>query len=99
LKALMRLVPRSSGRLTLGDVDISRVPVRDMVRLGIGYVPEGRHVFPGLTVENNLLLGAYTANWRTHTREPLNDVRDLPEPQVEHAITIVIDAVGCAPLQ
>jgi hypothetical protein len=52
-----------------------------------------------VTVENNLLLGAYTANWRTHTREPFNDVRDLPEPQVEHAITIVIDAVGRAPLQ
>jgi branched-chain amino acid transport system ATP-binding protein len=77
LKALMGLVPRSSGRLTLGDVDISRVPARDMVRLGIGYVPEGRHVFSGLTVENNLLLGAYTANWRTHTGEPLNDVYEL----------------------
>jgi branched-chain amino acid transport system ATP-binding protein len=95
----MGLVPRSSGRLTPGDVEISRMPARDMVPLGIGYVPEGRHVFPGLTVENSLLRGAYTANWRTHTGEPLNDVRVLPEPQVEHAITIVIDAVGCAPLQ
>jgi branched-chain amino acid transport system ATP-binding protein len=64
LKALMGLVPRSAGRITLGDKDLSRTPARDMVRHGIGYVPEGRHIFPGLTVEKNLLLGAYSRGWR-----------------------------------
>ena len=34
------------------------------MRHGIGYVPEGRHVFPGLTVEKNLLLGAYVRKWK-----------------------------------
>src|SRR5579875_4186737 len=44
LKALMGLVPRAGGQVRFGDRDLSRVPARDMVRLGIGYVPEGRHV-------------------------------------------------------
>jgi branched-chain amino acid transport system ATP-binding protein len=77
LKALMGLVRRSSGQIRLGDVDLCRVPARDMVRHGIGYVPEGRHVFAGLSVENNLLLGAYTTNWRTQVRGPLDDVYEL----------------------
>ena len=65
LRALMGLVPRSAGTVRLGDRDLSRVPGRDMVRHGIGYVPEGRHVFPGLPVEKNLLLGAYSRGWRS----------------------------------
>jgi len=77
LKALLGLVRRSSGQVRLGDVDLGRVPARDMVRHGIGYVPEGRHVFAGLSVEHNLLLGAYTTHWRTQTREPLDEVYEL----------------------
>src|SRR6185369_16265332 len=51
LKALLGLIPRKVGSLRYGDADLSRVRARDMVRHGIGYVPEGRHVFPGLSVE------------------------------------------------
>ena len=63
LRALMGLVPRAAGSVRFGDRDLAKVPARDMVRLGIGYVPEGRHVFPGLSVEKNLLLGAYARRW------------------------------------
>jgi len=77
LRALMGLAPRSSGRIGLGDKDMTGVRARDMVRHGLGYVPEGRHVFPGLSVEKNLLLGAYTQNWRRNTREPLAEVFEL----------------------
>ena len=48
-----------------------------MVRLGIGYVPEGRHVFAGLTVEKNLMLGAYARRWDGQTRETLDEVYEL----------------------
>jgi branched-chain amino acid transport system ATP-binding protein len=51
-----------------------RVKARDMVRHGIGYVPEGRHVFGGLSVEKNLLLGAYAQRWNDATRRQLDDV-------------------------
>jgi branched-chain amino acid transport system ATP-binding protein len=77
LKALMGLVPRS-GRIRFGDTDLTAVRPRDVVRHGIGYVPEGRHVFPGLTVERNLLLGAYTRSWRSErTRRSLGEVYEL----------------------
>jgi branched-chain amino acid transport system ATP-binding protein len=65
LKALMGLVPRASGRVRCGDKDLTRTRARDIVRHGIGYVPEGRHVFSGLSVEQNLLLGAYLRRWRS----------------------------------
>ncbi|WP_327654273.1 ABC transporter ATP-binding protein [Streptomyces sp. NBC_00483] len=77
LKAVMGLVPRGGGRVTLGDLDLTRVRARDMVRHGIGYVPEGRHVFPGLTVEKNLLLGAYARAWDDDTRSTLTEVHEL----------------------
>ncbi|MFF3615197.1 ABC transporter ATP-binding protein [Streptomyces sp. NPDC002580] len=77
LKALMGLVPRSGGSVRLGDKDLTRVKARDMVRHGIGYVPEGRHVFPGLSVEKNLLLGAYSRAWDKETHQQLEEVYAL----------------------
>ena len=77
LRALMGLVPRAGGTVRFGSHDLSRVPARNMVRLGIGYVPEGRRVFAGLTVEKNLLLGAYARRWDAATRETLGEVYEL----------------------
>src|SRR6185312_16123344 len=77
LKAVMGLIPRRVGALRFGDVDLSRVGARDMVRHGIGYVPEGRHVFAGLPVEKNLLLGAYARKWNAETRATLAEVYEL----------------------
>jgi branched-chain amino acid transport system ATP-binding protein len=76
LKALMGLV-RRTGTVRFGDQDLTKVPARDMVRHGIGYVPEGRHVFAGLSVEKNLLLGAYAHAWREETRRTLAEVYEL----------------------
>jgi branched-chain amino acid transport system ATP-binding protein len=77
LKAVMGLIPRQVGTLRFGDVDLSRVAARTMVRHGIGYVPEGRHVFTGLSVEKNLLLGAYARKWDAETRRTLAEVFEL----------------------
>jgi branched-chain amino acid transport system ATP-binding protein len=56
LRALLGLVPRSRGTVALGDEDVTRLQTHDIVRRGIGYVPEDRDVFSGLTVEENLRL-------------------------------------------
>jgi len=77
LRALMGLVPRAGGTVRFGPRDLARVPARDMVRLGIGYVPEGRRVFSGLTVEKNLLLGAYAHRWDAVVRQTLDEVYEL----------------------
>ncbi|GAA2586516.1 ABC transporter ATP-binding protein [Winogradskya consettensis] len=77
LKAVMGLVPRQAGALRFGDLDLSKVAARDMVRHGVGYVPEGRHVFAGLSVEKNLLLGAYAKPWKAATRQTLGEMYEL----------------------
>jgi branched-chain amino acid transport system ATP-binding protein len=56
LRALLGLVPRSRGAVTLGDEDVTRLETHEIVRRGIGYVPEDRDVFAGLTVDENLRL-------------------------------------------
>lgn len=60
LRAIMGLVKKSKGRVIYKGQDISNRPTKDIVTMGITMVPEGRRVFANLTVEENLLLGAYT---------------------------------------
>ncbi len=60
LKCLVGLVPIRSGSLTLEGVDIAKLPPYERARLGVGYVPQGREIFPRLTVEENLLMGLAT---------------------------------------
>jgi branched-chain amino acid transport system ATP-binding protein len=64
LRALMGLVPRSRGVVRLGGEDVTRVPTHAIARRGVGYVPEDREVFVGLTVEENLRLADRRADGR-----------------------------------
>lgn len=57
LKCLMGLVPAASGSVTFDGAVITRDPSHKRVRAGIGYVPQGREIFPRLTVEENLYMG------------------------------------------
>jgi branched-chain amino acid transport system ATP-binding protein len=57
LKTLAGLVPLSSGTIRYAGHDISRLPAPDIARAGIGYVPQGRGLFAGMTVRENLSLG------------------------------------------
>jgi branched-chain amino acid transport system ATP-binding protein len=57
LKTLAGLVPLSSGAIEYAGRDISRLPAPDIARAGIGYVPQGRGLFAGMTVRENLSLG------------------------------------------
>ena len=60
LKCLVGLVPVRSGSLTFNGVDITALPPYERARLGVGFVPQGREIFPRLTVEENLLMGLAT---------------------------------------
>ena len=57
LKAIMGLLPLSSGAIRFNDETISGKIAESRSRLGIGYVPQGREIFPQLTVEENLRIG------------------------------------------
>src|SRR5215468_3045093 len=58
LKTLMGLVPAKSGVVTFESQDLTRAQPYQRARAGIGYVPQGREIFPRLTVHENLLMGA-----------------------------------------
>ena len=57
LKTLMGLLPARSGQVLFQQKDITAVKPYERVRAGIGYVPQGREIFPRLTVEENLQMG------------------------------------------
>ena len=59
LKTISGVVPMSSGRIVFDGRDISGVPPHQRVELGICQAPEGRGIFPGMTVTENLEMGAY----------------------------------------
>src|SRR5262245_29120494 len=69
LRCLMGLVPVKSGSIAFGEnggtQDITNSPSFARVRAGIGYVPQGREIFPQLTVEENLRMGLATKSGGT----------------------------------
>ena len=58
IKSIMGLVKVSQGRISFNDVEIQSLPSYLVARLGIGLVPEGRQIFPNLTVLENIMIGA-----------------------------------------
>ena len=60
LHTISGLLRASSGSVTLDGKDLQAVPANTIIRLGLSHVPEGRHVFAQMTVEENLKMGAYT---------------------------------------
>ena len=61
LRSILGLVPHRAGRIVFGGEDISDLPTHEIVRRGLGYVPEDRRIFTDLTTEENLLVGRRTA--------------------------------------
>lgn len=60
LRCISGVQPATGGRITSQDMDITRMPASRRVRAGICQVPEGRHVFGQMSIEDNLKMGAYT---------------------------------------
>jgi urea transport system ATP-binding protein len=58
LKSLMGILPSSSGSIQLGGRELSGLPSYERVRSGLAFVPQGRMIFPSLTVTENILTGA-----------------------------------------
>ena len=59
LRTISGLLRPSSGSIRFKDQDITTVPAHDIVQLGLAHSPEGRRIFPRLSVQENLLLGAF----------------------------------------
>ena len=75
LKSVVGLYKPNSGRIVFEGRDISRLPPEERARAGIGYVPQGRGIFPHLTVAENLFIGAVAK--RKKAKEALERVYSL----------------------
>jgi branched-chain amino acid transport system ATP-binding protein len=77
LRVISGLVAPRRGRVMLGDDDLTHVPAHVRVDRGVVQVPEGRHLFPFMTVAENLALGAHTARARREREGTLAHVYAL----------------------
>ena len=77
LRAIMGLVEKAEGKVEYNGEDLTNLPTKDIVKKGIVLVPEGRRVFENLTVEENLILGAYTRTEQKAIKEDMDKVYDM----------------------
>lgn len=77
IKAIMGIVEPIRGTIRFMGRDITRTPPWERARMGLGYVPEGRRLFPYLTVEENLILGGYNIRDKRELQERLEEVYNL----------------------
>ena len=76
LHTITGLLPAKSGKVTFNGRDLTHVPAHKIVSMGMAHVPEGRRVFQQLTVQDNLLLGAYTRKEKGEISDSLESVFD-----------------------
>ena len=74
LHAISGLLPVASGSILLDGTDLQKVPANTIIGLGMAHVPEGRHVFARMTVEENLRMGAYILRDQKQIAENLEQV-------------------------
>ena len=77
LRAISSLVTPSAGTITFEGEDITRLDAQKIVERGIALVPEGRRVFPNLTVLENLRIGAYLRNDKRQIEQDIEHVYSL----------------------
>ena len=87
LKAIMGLINVSAGRFYINGSDKTNLPTHKIVNQGIGYVPQVENVFPSLTIEENLEIGAWSLNKsrKSTIKKTLEDFPMLNERKKEKA--------------
>lgn len=76
LKCIMGILPSKSGAVVLDGKEVTRMPPHGRARLGMAYVPQGREIFPRLTVEENLQMGLATKKSGSSSAIP-SDIFDM----------------------
>jgi branched-chain amino acid transport system ATP-binding protein len=77
LRAIMNLVKKESGNIKYDGEELTNLKTQDIVKKGIALSPEGRRIFPNLTVEENLILGAYTIKDKNIISTQMDKMYDL----------------------
>lgn len=82
LRAVTGTIKPMAGKVTFQDEDITGMPAYKLAAKGISMVPEGRHLFGGMTVEDNLIMGAYLVKDKEKVKVKLREIYEL-FPRVE----------------
>jgi branched-chain amino acid transport system ATP-binding protein len=77
LRAISSLVHLTSGKITVDGIDLASLPPHKIPELGIAHVPEGRQVFPEMTVQENLEIGAYVPKAKAERSRTLDLVYSI----------------------
>jgi branched-chain amino acid transport system ATP-binding protein len=92
LRAISGLLPAAGGTITFDGHDITRASARKILSLGIAHCPEGRHVFPHMTVEENLEMGSYLRKDRKEVAADMARIFEqfprIAERRQQHAGTL-----------
>jgi urea transport system ATP-binding protein len=88
LKVIMGLLPTRSGSVRFGDQDLAGRAAEVRARVGIGYVPQGREIFPQLTVEENLRLGLPVASKRRDSKDAKDKAKDKGDSSLERVYSL-----------
>lgn len=77
LRTIAGLIKPTSGRVFFAGQDVTRLEAHEIVDLGITLIPEGRQLFPEMTVRENLLMGAYRRAARDRQNQTLEEMLNL----------------------
>jgi ABC-type branched-subunit amino acid transport system ATPase component len=77
LRAIFNLVPSRTGRIVLGERDVSALPSDRLLMAGVAYIPQHRSVFPRLTIEENLQMGGYLVRDKALLAQRIDRVLNL----------------------
>jgi branched-chain amino acid transport system ATP-binding protein len=80
LKSIVGMIPIRKGEIFYSGDNITEMAGPKRIKMGLGFAPEGRHLFFGLTVEDNLLMGAFQRKLDHSVREDLDFVYTLFKP-------------------
>lgn len=77
LRSISRLLPNIRGKIFFDGQDLTSLEAHQLAERGIAHVPEGRHIFGEMSVEDNLLLGNYAVRRNSNEKEKLQHVYDM----------------------
>lgn len=77
LRSITKLVTPSEGSITYDGRELTSMSTQDIVKLGITLVPEGRHVFADMTVEENLKIGAYLRKDKQNLKQEIEFIHEM----------------------
>ncbi len=77
VKTIIGLLPTRTGTIRFKDENVEKLPPYEIVKKGMTLIPEGRDIFPRMTVDENIRLGAYTINDKTKVAESRARVYDI----------------------